>query len=311
MPDSSPAPAWYPDPENSAQLRWWNGTTWTADTTPVPAGSVPPPAPGAARGASRRRPWWVTALVVLGVIMLGGVLARITPALWLLVILAVLGLAVYVFIRGGAPRLSLRSRASGLLALGAAALLLIGGGAANGATRPAMVTADVTSSATPRSFVAAAPTPTPVPTTYEMVDVVTVIPFERSTVDDPERDLGVMEVVTAGVEGSKVTTYRVTKIDGKEIGRTVAKETVTLPPVTEVTAHGTREQQAAPPAPLVAQEPAGQCDPNYADACVPIASDVDCAGGSGNGPAYVQGPVRVVGTDIYRLDSNGDGIGCE
>ena len=33
------------------------------------------------------------------------------------------------------------------------------------------------------------------------------------------------------------------------------------------------------------------CDPNYTGACVPIASDVDCAGGSGNGPAYVAGPV--------------------
>jgi resuscitation-promoting factor RpfB len=53
------------------------------------------------------------------------------------------------------------------------------------------------------------------------------------------------------------------------------------------------------------------CDPNYEGACVPIASDVDCAGGSGNGPKYVQGPVTVVGTDIYGLDRDGDGIGCE
>jgi hypothetical protein len=44
---------------------------------------------------------------------------------------------------------------------------------------------------------------------------------------------------------------------------------------------------------------------------VPIARDVDCAGGSGNGPAYVQGPVTVVGTDIYDLDRSGDGVGCE
>lgn len=61
----------------------------------------------------------------------------------------------------------------------------------------------------------------------------------------------------------------------------------------------------------VAQQQGSNCDPNYSGACVPIASDVDCAGGSGNGPAYVQGPVTVIGKDIYRLDSNGDGIGCE
>ncbi|WP_198940676.1 hypothetical protein [Micromonospora sp. CB01531] len=53
-----------------------------------------------------------------------------------------------------------------------------------------------------------------------------------------------------------------------------------------------------------------KCDPNYSG-CVPIASDVDCAGGSGNGPAYVQGPVRVIATDIYRLDADGDGIACD
>jgi hypothetical protein len=53
-----------------------------------------------------------------------------------------------------------------------------------------------------------------------------------------------------------------------------------------------------------------QCDPNYSG-CVPIASDVDCAGGPGNGPAYTKGPVRVIGKDIYELDRDGDGVGCE
>ncbi|GHC45565.1 hypothetical protein GCM10007315_03780 [Gemmobacter tilapiae] len=52
------------------------------------------------------------------------------------------------------------------------------------------------------------------------------------------------------------------------------------------------------------------CDPNYSP-CVPVARDVDCAGGSGNGPAYVEGPVSVIGSDIYDLDRDGDGIGCE
>ncbi|WP_286149459.1 hypothetical protein [Mycobacterium sp. IS-1496] len=54
-----------------------------------------------------------------------------------------------------------------------------------------------------------------------------------------------------------------------------------------------------------------ECDPNYSGACVPIASDVDCAGGSGDGPAYVEGPVTVIGEDIYELDRDGSGTGCE
>lgn len=56
---------------------------------------------------------------------------------------------------------------------------------------------------------------------------------------------------------------------------------------------------------------AQECHPSYEEVCVPIARDVDCAGGSGNGPAYVRGPVRVVGPDVYDLDRDGDGWACE
>ena len=65
----------------------------------------------------------------------------------------------------------------------------------------------------------------------------------------------------------------------------------------------------APPPPPPAQAPSG-CDPNYTG-CVPIASDVDCAGGTGNGPAYANGPVQVIGSDIYDLDRDHDGTACE
>lgn len=64
---------------------------------------------------------------------------------------------------------------------------------------------------------------------------------------------------------------------------------------------------------LVGDAPAKQsseCDSNYSG-CVPIASDVDCAGGSGNGPEYVQGPITVIGRDIYDLDRDGDGTACD
>lgn len=59
---------------------------------------------------------------------------------------------------------------------------------------------------------------------------------------------------------------------------------------------------------VVAQN--SECDPNYSG-CVPIASDVDCAGGTGNGPEYVEGPVQVIGSDIYGLDHDNNGTGCE
>ena len=54
-------------------------------------------------------------------------------------------------------------------------------------------------------------------------------------------------------------------------------------------------------------EDLSECDPNYSGACVPIASEVDCEGGNGNGPAYVRGPVNVVGEDIYDLDATAMG----
>ncbi len=70
-------------------------------------------------------------------------------------------------------------------------------------------------------------------------------------------------------------------------------------------------QPFAPHRAPLPQEPRSSCDPNYSGACVPIARDVDCAGGSGNGPAYVSGPVTVIGVDIYGLDRDGNGVGCE
>lgn len=54
-----------------------------------------------------------------------------------------------------------------------------------------------------------------------------------------------------------------------------------------------------------------RCDPNYAKACVPVASDVDCLDGGGDGPVYLSQPARVIGKDVYGLDTNGDGWACE
>jgi hypothetical protein len=57
-------------------------------------------------------------------------------------------------------------------------------------------------------------------------------------------------------------------------------------------------------------QPVASCDPNYSP-CVPVAFDVDCASGTGDGPAYIDFSVQVIGQDIYGLDRDGNGIGCE
>jgi endonuclease YncB( thermonuclease family) len=59
------------------------------------------------------------------------------------------------------------------------------------------------------------------------------------------------------------------------------------------------------------KQTAKKCHPSYKGACLdPDASDYDCAGGSGNGPLYT-GRVQVVGEDVFGLDGDGDGIGCD
>jgi hypothetical protein len=171
------------------------------------------------------------------------------------------------------------------------------------ASQPIQLVAGASPEASSKPSVA--PTPkAAVVTTVEETQVV-AIPFEKQTIDDPNYPAGTVQVTTIGVAGSKTIVFLVTKRDGVVSSRTKESETVTLAPVTEVTSNGT---YVAPPP--VAAAPAS-CDPNYSGPCVPIASDVDCAGGSGNGPAYVSGPVYVVGSDIYDLDRDGDGVGCD
>ena len=67
-----------------------------------------------------------------------------------------------------------------------------------------------------------------------------------------------------------------------------------------------------PPSSPPPSAPSNNCDPSYPDQCLQDGiGDYDCAGGSGNGPNYVSGPVTVTGSDPFGLDADGDGVGCE
>ena len=63
------------------------------------------------------------------------------------------------------------------------------------------------------------------------------------------------------------------------------------------------EKQDASRSSRAAFSSAGSCHPSYSGRCLPIGPDLDCRD--------VGGPVRVVGPDLYRLDRDRDGIGCE
>ncbi len=161
-------------------------------------------------------------------------------------------------------------------------------------------------------------TPTPQPPTQPPVSapkVETKIVETKSAVEFTNEDQnngtlakGTTKILREGVVGERTITYEVTYTDGNETARREVSNTVTTAPVNRLVAIGT---YVAPPPPPPAPVASPSCDPNYSGACVPIASDVDCAGGSGNGPAYVRGPVKVIGTDIYDLDRDGNGYGCE
>lgn len=140
-----------------------------------------------------------------------------------------------------------------------------------------------------------------VATTTRTVTETKRIAFRTRTVKDSSLAKGVKATRTKGVAGVRTLTYEVTFTGGKQTARKLISQAVTKEPVTKVVAVGTK----------AAEPGGGGCDPNYSGECVPIASDVDCAGGSGNGPEYVRGPVEVVGDDIYDLDRDGDGTACD
>ena len=188
----------------------------------------------------------------------------------------------------------------GLVTLGAVAAPSAPSTKRSAAAAPPSSPSDAETTGDPVAAQAGA-SPTPLATTPTIekrtVTETKTIPFTTRRVNDSSLAKGSTKVRTRGVAGVKTLTYEVTLANGVQTGKKLLRQVVTKAPVTQVIAVGTKQTR--------------RCDPNYSGACVPIASDVDCAGGSGNGPAYVQGPVRVIGDDIYDLDRDGDGVGCD
>lgn len=92
---------------------------------------------------------------------------------------------------------------------------------------------------------------------------------------------------------------------------TAPSTTTTAKPMTTTTAKraaGTTTTTRKP-----ASSASSRCHTSYTRTCIPPdVSDADCAGGSGNGPHYVyEEDIGVVGPDVFDLDRDGDGLGCD
>lgn len=286
---------WFPDPHDRSRLRWWTGEEWSAHTTPSPTES----------SQARTPPVWLW--LALAGIALALVIAL--PGFVVVVSLVVVVTGVVALVKGTPTWLRFKNKKMTSAVTGAAIGLLLVAGAVSGATSSASQqqnASEVVPFAGGVEATSPEPEPTPEPSASSREESVKeVIAFGQTTVEDPTIARGQTQITTAGVVGERTVTYLVRLVDGSEVSRELLRDVVTVQPVDQVTSIGTYDEPPPPP------PPPSNCDSNYADACVPISSDVDCAWGSGNGPAYFDGVARVVGADIYDLDRDGDGLACE
>ncbi|MDK1277355.1 MULTISPECIES: resuscitation-promoting factor [unclassified Arthrobacter] len=74
------------------------------------------------------------------------------------------------------------------------------------------------------------------------------VPFTSSEVPNADLLEGEKKVTTAGVNGERSRVFSVTLVDGKEVSRSLLKDSVTKEPVAEAVAKGTKKRPEAKPA---------------------------------------------------------------
>jgi PASTA domain len=166
--------------------------------------------------------------------------------------------------------------------------------------------APTTSVSLPTVATTLATTSTAPPTTIEKVTVPRLVGLRLGRAKDRLADRG----LSAKVTYKSTARYAAGTIisQSRKVGASVLPDTT----ITLVVAKAPPPPPStAPPAPPPTAPPRN-CHPSYEGECLKVGiGDYDCAGGSGNGPNYVQGTVRVVGPDEFDLDRDGDGWGCE
>jgi micrococcal nuclease len=160
-------------------------------------------------------------------------------------------------------------------------------------------------------------------TVYLEKDVSEVDRFDRLlryvwTTDGAAWTLVNLELVRQGVAAAKSyppdTRYDAIYFDAQTIAKDAslglwgaAPAPVTLLATPAPTPKATPRPTPRPtPKPTAKPKPASRCHPSYVP-CLPIVGDLDCP----DIRAMGLDPVTVIGPDVYRLDGDHDGLGCE
>lgn len=75
--------------------------------------------------------------------------------------------------------------------------------------------------------------------------VIETVPFETRTVDDAELFEGEKKVTSPGTAGERTRVFSTVVVDGREVSRVLASESITREPVAETVAVGTKKRPAA------------------------------------------------------------------
>ena len=330
MTNQLPPGGWYPDQQNPSQLRYWDGVKWSEHTHSARPGVVTSGAARTDRG--RHVPWWQTWFAIIPGLFLFppfGLFALwrrpVTPNVVksLVTATAVILLAIAFVapddpeapsnnIAGSSPSKTPSPTQSSVPKAPTLARVPAVTGLDLAHARRALHNAGLHVGALDRQ-----PSAKPAGTVLGQarakgsellpgsdVRLVVAVPFPRvPSVTNETRASAVRQLRRAGfrvdvrVETVTSGTTGVVLRQGPSGGVRARPNSV----VTIVIANVVRPVVSTPPS---------NCTPGY-QPCLSPASDYDCAGGSGNGPAYANGPIYVSGSDPYGLDADGDGVACE
>lgn len=290
-----PPAGWYEDGQTIGMRRWWNGNRWTDDLQPYPPSIPPPPKlvsqyEVAAKSLKKiQRPTLIAVLPVVG-----------RP-------LAAAGAVCALLVAGAFSLNSTPAQQTVALSANETTIVPIDSTASIGEFGSGHRSTDPVPSPSSRqgpgssdpSSIDQAPEPTTSIRPDPVESPTTTVSPSPMTVPGAEATPTPVTAV-APESQTEPQTQDQRGANDLQVQPSVASEPTVGPDLSEPT--------GIPPVSAVVRTPG--CDLNYSG-CVPIAVDVDCADGGGDGPAFVVGPVVVVGRDVYGLDWDLDGVACE